>query len=136
MAVEFNKSELERMQSDAFRRVRDMQARAQQRQDGAYTQNQPEQSSYMQNSFPQHSGPSHQNTQRGPQYSSNSENGPYGATNQQSYGNSEIQGRSRQTNSFYSQHGRPASSEQLPPSQHAGHSPQNHQHNYNAEQNA
>ena len=76
MAVEFNKSELERMQSDAFRRVRDMQARAQQRQDGAYTQNQPEQSSYMQNSFPQHSGPSHQNTQRGPQYSSNSENGP------------------------------------------------------------
>lgn len=34
MAVEFNKSELDRMQSDAFRRVRDMQARAQQTEYG------------------------------------------------------------------------------------------------------
>ncbi len=34
MAVEFNKSDLERMQNDAVRRVRDMQARAQQRVGG------------------------------------------------------------------------------------------------------
>ena len=40
MAVEFNKSELDRMQSDAFRRVRDMQARAQQTNSGRSMQGQ------------------------------------------------------------------------------------------------
>ncbi|HIZ17488.1 MAG TPA: hypothetical protein H9675_08005 [Firmicutes bacterium] len=56
MAVEFNKSELDRMQSEAFRRVRDMQARAQQMNPGRDVQGQSVQHNSRQSANPQDQG--------------------------------------------------------------------------------